>query len=345
MTTLLLEDSNAGMRISQDILNKTGIVLLPKGTVLSLSIINYLRKWHIDHIHVEEAQVPFVSEKKKPQKQLSDTYKSTLNATTEIMEALKGSAILKLKEVREVISEIGNFTDITSTLETISHLKAQDKYTYQHNLNVAIYCLFLGRWLELDDTSLKKLTYAGFLHDIGKFKVSEDILHKPDKLNEREFKEIKSHPVYGYSMVKKNPNLSQSIALGILQHHEREDGQGYPFGVEGPKIHLFAKIIAVADVFDAMTSERSYKGKQPPLKVAEELMNNHFSALDQKIVRTFVNRLSDFYIGSKVLLSNGVVGEIVAKNPTSPANPLIKINNEFIDLSADRSITIEDIFM
>jgi len=116
-------------------------------------------------------------------------------------------------------------------------------------------------------------------------------------------------------------------------------------GVTGDKVHLFAKIIAVADIYDAMTSNRVYKGRESSLKVIEELISCSFNILDPKIVNTFVNGLTDFYIGAIVILNNGDGGEIIAKNSIYPTKPLIKVNNSFIDLSKEKNIEIQDVLI
>ncbi|ABR46754.1 metal dependent phosphohydrolase [Alkaliphilus metalliredigens QYMF] len=334
-----------GARTSRDIVAKNGTKLLSSGTVLSQYIIQYLNRWQIKSVYIQEESIEIVSTRKRNQQQSTQLYESTIAATEGIMVRFKGISRLKLKEIRKIIDDISSFSDISLTLDAITQINNQSKYTYHHSVNVAIYCSFIGKSLKLEDALLKKLIYAGFLHDIGKTQISPSILSKPGKLNDQEFQEIKSHPIYGYHLVRENTLFSHDIALGVLQHHEREDGKGYPLGINGEQIHLFGKIIAVADIFDAMTSTRPYKGKQSALKIAEELMNDYFGVLDQKIVRTFVSKLSDFYIGSRVILENGDVGEIIAKNPDSPMKPLIKIGNRFIDLSVTPSMKILDILV
>jgi len=341
----MISNLTPGMKVSKDVINENGIRLLSKDTILSKYIIEYLNGWKIKSIHIEDAEIETINLRKEKQEQISKEYTSTLSKVEGFMEGLKGSSNLKLDNIREAIQEIQNFTEISSILQNINTIKDKDKYTYQHSINVAIYSSFIGKWMGLDESTLKKLIYAGLLHDIGKKNIPNEILNKPTKLSNDEYKEIKKHSIYGYNIIKKNKNFSHSIALGILQHHERENGTGYPFGVTGQKIHLFAKIIAIADMYDAMTSNRVYKGRQSSLEVIEELISNSFDVLDPSIVWVFVNGLTDFYIGSTVILNNGEVGEIITKNSIYPTKPLIRVNNSFIDLSKEKDIKIQDIFI
>lgn len=333
------------MKVSKDVIKENGIKLLSKDTILSSYIIEYLYEWKINAIHIEEDEIETINVRKEKQEKFSKAYNNTLNKVEECIEGLKGSNNLKLEYIRETIADIQGFTEISSMLQTINNIKDKDKYIYQHSINVAIYSSFIGRWIGLDESTLKKLIYSALLHDIGKTRISKDILKKPGRLNDQEYKKIKEHPIHGYNIIKKNKYLSHSIALGVLQHHEREDSSGYPFGVTGEKIHIFGKIIAVADIYDAMTSNKVYKGRESALKVIEEILNDSFHTLDPKIVRVFVNGLTDFYIGSTVILNNGKVGEIITINPMHPTKPLVKLNNNFIDLRKEKDIEIQDILI
>ena len=135
---------------------------------------------------------------------------------------------------------------------------------------------------------LIKLWFTGVFHDIGKCKVPPEILNKPDNLNEKEWSIMKQHPVYGYNILKKNNVLSKDVLLGALMHHERKDGSGYPLGLKGNTIHTYGKIVAVADIFDAMMSDRVYRKKRPPLQVAEYIEDRSLDSLDPYISRGFL---------------------------------------------------------
>lgn len=240
----------------------------------------------------------------------------------------------------DIIDEITHSNNILGRLRQIEQ---SDDYTFQHSLNVCMLSAMLGKWLGYTDVELKQLTISGLFHDIGKLKISKDIIEKPSKLNEMEFNIVKKHTVYGYNILRETVGISQSVAFGALQHHEREDGSGYPLRLKSNKIHEFGKIIAICDIFDAMTSKRIYKDKESPFRVAELIAENRFGVLDARISTVFLNNISKFYIGNVVMLSNGVIGEIVYVNKNIPTRPVIKVENNFIDLMKEKDIEIIDI--
>jgi len=332
-----------GMCLKDDLVNTNGLKLLPKGTVIAEHMIPYLQKWDITHVSIVSEIVEVPNNPIDRDQEYCDKYTNSTEKVLKFIDGFRGCSKFKLDEIRDVVDEIMQYADIHRTLHIINKLKNEDKYTYQHCVNVSIYSMFIGKWLKLEKSALKKLTYAALLHDIGKEKISKEILHKADKLTTEEFTVIKKHPIYGYEMIRNNTRLSIDIAMGVLQHHEKEDGSGYPLGLHSNSIHFFAKIIAVADIFDAMTSIRTYKEKQSPFRTAEQLQENSFGELDPYIVTTFVKKLADFYIGSTVLLNNGEIGQIVMKIQNSPTRPLVKCKDKYIDLSMNHHLFIQDV--
>lgn len=332
-----------GMRLKEDLCNESGLKLLPKGTILTDHSLQYISKWDISRVSIEDEPDEVLSDRFAQEHNHYDAYNNQTDKVIKLMEGLQGCNKFKLDELRIIIDEIMEYKDIHSTLRVISELKNEDKYTYQHSINVSIYAMFIGKWINLEKSALKKLTYSALLHDIGKELVPKEIVQKPDKLSPAEFNIMKKHPIFGYDIIKKTKNFSTDIAMGVLQHHEKEDGSGYPLGIKSESIHLFGKIIAVADIFDAMTSVRLYKGKQSPFKTAEQLLENSFGELDPFVVTTFIKKLSEFYIGSTIVLNNGEIGEIIMNFPATPTRPLIKSNEKFIDLSKNSNLFIQEI--
>ena len=190
---------------------------------------------------------------------------------------------------------------------------------------------------------MKHLTYCGLLHDIGKSKIPADILTKPGKLTSKEIEEIRMHPVHGYKVLEKSTTINTEIAKGVLLHHEREDGSGYPFGLTGEKIPLFAKIIGIVDTFDAMTANRVYKNRATPFDVMDMFRSEYLTKCDPGIMMTFMRHISSYYIGQRVRLTNGEIAEIVYINPIIVSKPILKTNHEkMIDLSIEQNIKIEE---
>lgn len=201
----------------------------------------------------------------------------------------------------------------------------------------------LGNWLNLDESELSLLTIAATLHDVGKMKVPEEILNKPGKLTYEEFEEVKKHTVYGYEIIKSTYSLTHRCALVALQHHEREDGKGYPFGLKKDKIDYLSKIVAVADVFHAMTSQRVYQDAKPFYMVVEEMRQGTFGKFDPHIVNVFLQKIMDTLVGNTAVLTDGRVGTIVMIHYEDPFNPLIQSGDEFIDLRKEVDVHLDKV--
>ena len=206
---------------------------------------------------------------------------------------------------------LDNLNDYGSILKSITNSRNIDEYLMRHCVNVALLSSMLGKWLNFPKKDLTLLTYAAFLHDIGKTKVNQTILNKPSKLTKLEFEEIKKHSIYSYELVRNIPYLDESVSLGVLMHHERLDGSGYPLRLKEDKINAFAKIIGITDMFDAMTSDKVYSKKQNPFKVLEIMQHDCMGLLDYNYLSTFIKQMANYYTGEMVKLSDGSIGKII----------------------------------
>ncbi|OPY12028.1 MAG: Cyclic di-GMP phosphodiesterase response regulator RpfG [Syntrophus sp. PtaB.Bin001] len=185
---------------------------------------------------------------------------------------------------------------ITSEGEMTKHLldiTSHDFYTYTHSANVGILSVSLSKALfgTSGNHNMRELGAAFFLHDLGKVRIDSSYINKPGKLTDEEMREMKRHPAHGFNILHKARELSTECKLIVLEHHERDDGRGYPRGLRGDEIHLYARICAIADVYDALTSMRSYKQPMAPfsaLKLMKEEMIGHFhTELFEKFVKMF----------------------------------------------------------
>lgn len=329
--------------VAKDIETPENMKLLIKGSVLTKYSIDFLLKWKIEEIYIKEELEEIIHNRATTLERLTDSYNKSLITIISFMEGLKVNNHIELEEVSEIVAEIEKFVDIMPSLKVINQLKDTDHYTHQHSINVGIYATFIGRWLGLKGEELKKLTYSALLHDVGKMKIPPEILNKPGLLTPAEYEIMKGHSKEGYNILKNNKGLGEEIIIGALQHHERENGKGYPQGLTGDKIHLFGKVIAIADIYDAMTSNRVYRGRLSPFETAEKLLESSYGELDISITKLFVEKLSDFFISSFVILNNGKRAQIVAKNQNYPTRPLIRLEDGFIDLSREKNLCILDV--
>src|SRR5690606_13099035 len=188
-----------------------------------------------------------------------------------------------------------------------------DEYTYQHSVQVGILSYYLSRWMGKKEEESLLAGKAGFLHDIGKSHITNEILRKPDKLDEDEFTLMKKHTIVGYEIIK-NSIESPVVALAALQHHERLDGSGYPLSIVGEQMQPISKIVAVADIFSAMISSRVYREKRNMIVVLKELNEMSFGAIDPIVTQTLIRNMLPSFIGKQVVLKSGERGMIIWNN-------------------------------
>lgn len=182
------------------------------------------------------------------------------------------------------------------------------------------------------------------MHDIGKTNIPKEILNKPDILSEEEFKEVRKHPRYGYDILKENDNISSVVRNAVYSHHENEDGTGYPRGLTSDKIHLFAKIIHIADVYDALTARRSYKEPLNPADALEYLMAYAGTMFDKTVLETFIKYVAPYPVGTSIRLSTGQVAVVIKNNEEFLTRPIVRLaNGTIINLQNVLNITITEL--
>ena len=196
--------------------------------------------------------------------------------------------------INNLVDEILSSRDIMINL---SDLRTVDEYTFSHCVNVAILSIVIGKTIGLNALRLRDLGIGAILHDIGKTQVPNKILNKPASLNDEEIKVMKAHSVLGYELLKKHCEIN-SLSKGIvLFHHERIDGSGYPFGKAGEDIHLFSRIVAITDTYDAMTSNRVYRSKVSNAQALEFLVGMGNFHYDSDLVKTFMKHINIYPVG------------------------------------------------
>lgn len=338
-----VEELESGMVTSEDVIEPgTERVLLLKGTTLdSVMIFNLKERYNVGEVSIKKAfSASSISEEMRAEIDIHEslnTLKNVFGTDTDkpIYELSKESSRQISNVANELITSL--YADDNILLK-MHQLQSYDDYTYKHCLRVAMMAVTIGKSLDLPRKQMRELCEAALLHDIGKRTIDVGIIRKPGKLTDEEFGAIKKHPQNGYVLLRRNGSYSEAILNAVLMHHEKYDGTGYPLGLKADQITYLARIITVADVYDALTSNRPYR--QPwSVAEAEEFMmggaNTHF---DYDIIMAFLAAFTPYPVGSYVILSDGRTGRVVS-NTTNVLRPVIRVLNggkeEIIDLYND----------
>jgi putative nucleotidyltransferase with HDIG domain len=249
--------------------------------------------------------------------------------------------ILEIKS--KLIPELLPLIRQTDFFRIVQNIKVTDQYLYKHSMGVGILASTIGTWMQLGDGPVLQLLLAGLLHDIGKIRVPDSILNKPDLLDDYEREVMRKHPIWGYEILKDTVGISNRISQAVLQHHEREDGSGYPYGLKGNEIDLFSKIVSVADIFHAMLSDRAHQPSVPSMLVVQHFAQQIYGKLPSPILLTFFRRYFQHLLGKQVLLSDGSIGKVVYLNPYEFLRPLIQQETRYIDLSKRRDVSLLEV--
>lgn len=336
-----------GDRLIHDIFNSVGLNVLSAGTQLEAHDIEKLMMHRIDYVDIiprsflsgdGDEGVVLISERNEQ----ADAFADAIEGIKTLFESASVGDIVDEHVEASFIPLISSFKQQKDVVSLLISLNSKDDYTYQHSVQVGMLSYYIAKWLGKAEEEAHYIGKAGYLHDIGKSKVPNAILQKPDRLTDDEYEEIQRHTLYGYEIIQKSLG-DEALALAALQHHERIDGKGYPLHKTGQEIHPIAKIIAVADVYSAMICNRVYQKKRDLIFVLKELHRLSFGELEPQATHVFIKNMIPNFIGKKVLLNDGRNGTIVMTNHNDFFRPLVQIGEIFVDLSVERQMEIETI--
>ena len=360
MSVISINNLKPGMIISEDIYSYHGQCLAKRDTVITQQLITHLRFYHVASACVfpdsysEEllsAQILCGPEtysqhiKKTPEfkkfrlhyDQKVDFLKDNINGF------IKNDAELNVDELlNETISLFSKNSTTISMFDMLHNMRQIDDSTYAHSINVSLISRLIGKWVDFSEKDLNILTLCGLLHDIGKAKISNRIIGKPGKLTDEEYEEVKKHPIIGYHLVH-GLNIDQRVKNAVLLHHERFDGRGYPFGLKGYEIDDFSSIIAIADVYDAMTANRCYRNGLCPFEVIAMFENEGLTSFNPKYILTFLQHIANTYINNEVLLNDGSRGKIILINPKLTRPTVQLTNGRFLNLETRPDLFVQSI--
>jgi HD-GYP domain-containing protein (c-di-GMP phosphodiesterase class II) len=329
-----------GYILAKTIFSEDGHVLIREGSVLNMSKILKIENFGYNSIYINDEYSTNYIEDLIDQSTRLRSVKNIKNSFGKFEEYIKENSreisvnkwqLSKLRtnyvnEIKDTASTIIEDLLLKRNLRiNITDIKQMHDYMYQHSVNVAVLSVLLGIEMGLSEDKLVDLATASLLHDIGLKDVSDDILLKKGKLNDSEFDVIKTHPLNGYSHFKDNIDMNSHVRMAVLTHHEWMNGNGYPNGVNGEKIPLLGRIIAICDVYDALTSDRPYRPAYPANMAIEYLLAMSINQLDSEIVKKFVKMIIPYPVGTLVKLSNNEVGVVESVPVEFPLRPLVKV--------------------
>lgn len=345
-----IHELRSGMIVAEEI--KSGnIVLVSEGVELTDDLIKKLKDRYFEYKIMVYSEDDYedentITNKVKTVEEIKRSLDEFSNNVEEIFESMDGRIKVDITEIRNFTNKVEEeLNSPSAVIKNIVLYGSDNDCIFKHSVNVAALSSILGKWIGFDEKEIKFLTYAAILHDFGKTKIDKNILYKPGFLTTKEKAIIREHPIISYNFVKEIPYLHNSVAYGILMHHERLDGSGYPLGVKGDKIHPFAKIIAIADIFDAVNSNRAYKKREDPFAALETIQKESLGRLDYEYCKIFIEHIINYYVGENILLDTDKVCKIIQIHVNDLSRPLLLDGGEFIDLRKERYLQIKNLVL
>ena len=366
MGLITLSEVKPGLKLGNDVHTVRGNVLFQKGKVILPKDVEVLRAFMIHQIDIEQERVgtngagtkavaSTNGEKNGDQTgkgsiAVSSPAVSSLHEEYEKMVGLTRNAFqsslaaeLPVYELRTQLEALFVHLKQYNVLTFSPRVMQEHDYVYHHAVLSAMTSYQLAQWIELPSKDWMQVAFAGLFHDIGNSKVDPQILHKPTALTASEQEEIRQHTKYGYQVLKQAKAINEGARLAALQHHEKVDGSGYPLQLSGTQIHIYAKIVAIADIFHAMTLEKIYRKAQSPYLVLEQIKSEAFGKLDPAIVNVFIQRSTQIHNGIRVKLSNNQIGEIIFSDRDHPTRPMVSVEGTIINLMQQRQLYIQEV--
>ena len=346
-----------GMVTAEDVLTYDLTLIIPKGIVLTENIISRLEGYSIYYIYINDEIVDELSKPITDLQQLQEapsipTSKERIRSSAQfqhfsqdfarcaehfrdnLMKSLYHNQPLFANElVEETMQMMKQENSDISVFDMLLNMKNRDDSVYAHCIDVALISNILSKWLHFSEEDQRMATACGLFHDVGKFLLPSGVLRKPGKLTPDEFSIIKTHTIEGFHLLNRFENIPLPIKNAALMHHEKCDGSGYPYGLSGDEIDKFAKIVTIADIFDAMTSERIYRKAMCPFSVIKSFEDEGIQKYEMKYILTFLENVANSYLNHRVTLTNGMEGDVIFINRDSFSRPVIRTTtDEIIDL-------------
>lgn len=342
-----IEDVDETMVLAQDVIDDFGRALVTTGTRLQRETVDRLCRKGIVTVAVNTPSVEKPSFTTRNQEISSVPNLISAATRLKMVQTMqnafrnRGGIAAHLSYLRECIHQVvQELESQQSLLIYLTDIRQKSDYLYGHCVDVGVFSVAIGMAMGLSRDEIYILGIGGLLHDYGKTCIPNEIIEKNGPLTPDEFEQVKKHVSFGYNILRVETKVDTRIALVALQHHERPDGRGYPWGVKGEEINPLARIIAVADVYDALITDRVYRPRISTHEAIGIINEGSGSQFDPTVVEAFNKITVPYYIGSAVKLDNGLAGAVLRINSLEPSRPVIWTREGIINLLQERSLKI-----
>jgi putative nucleotidyltransferase with HDIG domain len=380
MKQVPISELKPGMVTAEDILSYDMQLIVPKGVVLTENIISRFEGYSIYYAQIEDNVVdelskPLANTSIADLQNLDYTLDSDISPENEsfirfsqdfercsthfqdsLMNSLNRNEPFRANDIlRETISLLTQDGHDINIFDMLLNMANKDESVYDHCIGTALTANVLSKWLHFSDADQMMATACGLFHDVGMVMLPQGLTSKPGKLTPSEYEIVKTHTTEGYHLLGRYRSIPEPVKNAALMHHEKCDGSGYPYGLKGEEIDKFSKVITIADIFNAMTSQRSYRQAICPFSVIKYFEDDGIQKYDMKYILTFLENVANSYLNHRVTLSNGMEGNVIFINHDHFSQPVIRtstnqiINLEsqyyesILQLSANKNLSIEAI--
>lgn len=356
MKSVMLSQLKNGDILAEDVLTPLGGVLFKKGKVVTTREMDILQAFMISSVAIGDGlstmkpEAPLIEVDVQPtaapavlSSELQTEYEKMVDILRNVFNSIAAGQGLPIMDIRVqlemLLQHIKSYNILLFAPKTF---KEQD-YLLHNSVTSSLTSYLIAQWVGLPRKEWMQVALAGLLKDIGNVRIDKAILANPNSLTSEEKEEMKRHTVLGYQLLKNVAALNEGVKLAALQHHEKVDGSGYPLGIDATKIHIYAKIVGIADIFHAMTLNKAYRKAASPYLVLEQIQTDAFGKLDPGYVRIFIDKVTQFHNGTNVKLNDGRIGEIIFSDRAHPTRPMVSIDGVIINLITERQLHIKEV--
>lgn len=331
MRLVSIVNCEPGMLLGKSIYHENGKLLLGEGFELTNRVISRLKEQGLPYVYVRDAATDDITieddipleVRRESIALIQSSFEKIQSGHIKQNSSLQGKIIHDFKKVVDLL--LTELKGSKTLMNLLSNIQVKDNYVYSHSLNVALYTLAVAIKRGFNDKQLFEIGLGCLLHDIGKMMIPPEVLHKPGRLTDDEFNVIKKHTEFGFDLLRKQYEVPLVSAHCAFQHHEKWNGKGYPRGLKGEEIHLYARTMAVGDVFDAMTTHRVYRRAMLPHEAMEIIYADTNTHFEQEVVELFRKTIAIYPVGVTVKLNTGETAVVISNNEHSPSRPVLRI--------------------